>query len=123
MYTSSTFCIIKHIEIIEVFVGTSSALDIFRRHYENTLESYWSYNSYSVGWKMTRKETNLEILRQLAHYVKMNPDQRFGQILRNTGVINDTWNPQTQSVDWNNHFNEEPQETLKRIKQTKKEGI
>ena len=37
--------------------------------------------------KNPRHEANLQILAQLLKYVDDNPDQRFGQILRNTGVV------------------------------------
>jgi hypothetical protein len=38
---------------------------------------------------MSRLQDNLKILKELKRYVFENPDQRFGQILRNIGVIVD----------------------------------
>ncbi len=32
---------------------------------------------------MTRLEANLEILKLLEHYIKENPEQRFGQAINN----------------------------------------
>ena len=72
---------------------------------------------------MTRKQANLKILKELRAYVTHNPDQRFGQILRNIGIIVDFqaepkepggWEP----VQWGNHFNEEPEHMLKRMIET-----
>lgn len=36
---------------------------------------------------MTRQENNIEILEILLDYVKTHPDQRFGQILVNVGIV------------------------------------
>lgn len=69
-----------------------------------------------------RKEANLEILRQLKHYLTMNPDIRFGQALRNTGAVVD-FVDNDGDVCWANHFNEEPQDTLARMKKVKTKGF
>ena len=71
---------------------------------------------------MTRKEANLELIRQLKHYVTMNPDMRLGQALRNIGIIVDFQDPPGEGEPkWANHFNEEPQKMLERVIKTKKE--
>jgi hypothetical protein len=78
---------------------------------------------------MTRKEANLQILAKITEHVMLNPDIRFGQTLRNLGVIVDFMGigPLEGSVQWSNHFNEEPTSMLKRMeekeKQSKKEGL
>ena len=60
---------------------------------------------------MTRKEANLQILAKLTQYAMLNDDQRFGQILRNSGAIIDFVGPANPQGDrdvlWFNHFNEE----------------
>lgn len=71
---------------------------------------------------MTRKEANLQILAKLTQYAMLNEDQRFGQILRNTGVIVDFMGMDRLEghVQWSNHFNEESTSMLKRMEQTQK---
>ena len=74
---------------------------------------------------MTRKEANLQILAKLTRYVMLNDDQRFAQILRNTGVIVDFQDPPgVGEPKWANHFNEESTSMLKRMdKNEKKEKL
>lgn len=78
----------------------------------------------------SRLAQNLKILRDIKAYVLMNPDQRFGQILSNLGVIEEEVvedvtkrgeNKRIYTTLWKNHFYEEPIEMLRRIKQSKKE--
>ena len=78
---------------------------------------------------MKRRNANAEILGMLADYITENPDQRFGQILRNTGVVVDYQEVDvadngTTLTKWTNHFNEEPDVTLKRMieTETKRKG-
>lgn len=71
---------------------------------------------------MTRKEANLEILRRIKHYITMYPDIRFGQALRNLGVIVDFLDDTNDIVQWANHFYEEPTNMLERMKKQKMEG-
>ena len=67
---------------------------------------------------MTRKEANLQILAEIVNYAMINPDQRFGQILRNIGVIIDFQDPPGQGEPkWSNHFNEESASILNRLNQ------
>lgn len=64
-----------------------------------------------------RKQVNLQIVEALRDYVNKHPEQRFGQILRNIGIV------ATVPVDpmlmkgpyFTNIFNEEPEKTLARI--------
>ena len=71
---------------------------------------------------MKRKDANLEIMNKLSEYLSKNPDQRFGQALRNTGVVVDfifqQVDPPIYEVQWTNHFNEEPDSMLKRMIET-----
>lgn len=71
---------------------------------------------------MTRKEANLQILAKLTQYVMINDDQRFGQILRNSGVIIDFVGGDYTAPQWMNHFNEEPISMLKRMEATEKKN-
>jgi hypothetical protein len=64
---------------------------------------------------MTRFEANREIMKRLSKAIKDNPDQRFGQLLRNLGVVRE----QGYDVDqcgtpprWVNEFNTESEFTL-----------
>lgn len=70
---------------------------------------------------MSRKSKNIELIRQLKHYVTMNPDMRLGQALRNLGIVVDRLNPETHENEWVNGFNEEPDVTLERVLKRKKE--
>lgn len=74
---------------------------------------------------MTRKEANLAILAKLTEHVMLNPDTRFGQALRNLGVIVDFKDPiKDGPPEWMNHFNEEPVSMLKRMEtEEKKRGM
>jgi hypothetical protein len=71
---------------------------------------------------MSRKSDNLEILNQLSEYLSKNPDIRFGQALRNIGIVYDHQKPDG-TVEWANHFNEEPDMMLKRMEKRKKGHI
>jgi hypothetical protein len=70
---------------------------------------------------MSRLSDNKAILEALTIAVEENPDSRFGQILRNIGVIVDVMDQKTFEVTWMNHFMEEPDIMLARIEQRKKE--
>jgi hypothetical protein len=64
---------------------------------------------------MKRLDANLEIMTRLSEYLTKNPDQRFGQALRNLGVIVDYYDPQNHEMMWMNHFQEEPDKILERM--------
>lgn len=77
--------------------------------------------------KNPRHEANLQILAQLLKYADDNPDQRFGQILRNTGVVVDVgvrdsaqqeW--ETPEYYWMRGIHEEPIATLARMELNKR---
>jgi hypothetical protein len=71
---------------------------------------------------MTRKEANLQILGRLIQYALDAPDQRFGQILRNSGMIVDFQDPPGEGEPkWFNHFNEESESILKRMEEAAKQ--
>ncbi len=69
---------------------------------------------------MSRKEDNLKILETLRSYLIAYPDMRLGQALVNLGVIEnrliDGTTGLTETLD---PFYEEPEDTLKRMKQRK----
>lgn len=70
---------------------------------------------------MTRFDANIALMNQLHTYLSENKDARFGQALRNVGIVVDKWNVDKQENEWINLFYEEPQFTLNRVKQ-RKEG-
>jgi hypothetical protein len=57
----------------------------------------------------------MQIMGILHEYLDKNKDIRFGQALRNLGIVVDKWNVSRQENEWANHFNEEPQFMLTRI--------
>lgn len=68
---------------------------------------------------MQRKQINLQIIDELRDYICKHPEQRFGQALRNIGIV-DTVNLQDNIPDsggpyFTNIFYEEPEYTLKRL--------
>lgn len=69
-----------------------------------------------------RRTLNLEIINKLTEYLIYNPDMRFGQALRNLGIIQDKINNETHHNEWVNGFNEEPEEMLERIKKINNKG-
>jgi hypothetical protein len=67
--------------------------------------------------KYSRVKDNLKILKRLETYIKKNPDQRFGQVLRNAGVVIDYFEQGQFTPRWSNHFNEEPANMLIRMRE------
>lgn len=71
-----------------------------------------------------RQEANHELIEILTAQVKARPSERFGQILRNCGFIKENMKfHETGNFypdGWSNEFNTEPQEILKRVKETLK---
>ena len=67
----------------------------------------------------SRKQLNLEVLDELRDYICKNPEQRFGQALRNVGIVDTICFrdniPELDGVYFTNIFYEEPEITLKRI--------
>ncbi len=71
-----------------------------------------------------RQLANLEILKLLLAYAAENPSQRFGQILRNTGILQDVGVKDSSREDWETPdyyidrvlVHEEPQLILERMK-------
>lgn len=68
---------------------------------------------------MTRLNDNLAILARLDEHLRANPDIRFGQALRNLGVVEQIEASSGQVV-WRDGFNEEPAKTLHRMKDQEK---
>lgn len=88
----------------------------------------WTVEAAHEGDTVERLVCNLEIICKLLKYVVDNPTQRFGQILRNAGVIVDFQRPPANPGDWNevewtNHFNEESKSTLVRMDKTEREKV
>lgn len=72
---------------------------------------------------MQRKQINLKIIDELREYICRHPEQRFGQALRNVGIV-DTVNLTSHTDNgleafrgpyFTNIFYEEPEKTLDRI--------
>lgn len=63
---------------------------------------------------MDRQTANLKLVEVLTKLIEKNPDQRFGQLLRNYGFILET--DVLSHVLWVNEFNLEPDVLLTRVK-------
>lgn len=72
---------------------------------------------------MTRKEANEEIIKLLAEQMNLHPDTRFGQLLRNSGIIVDFQSKEFEGTQWSNHFYEESKQMLERVQKTLKGEI
>ena len=69
-----------------------------------------------------RQATNMKILRKIEAMVRKCPDQRFGQILRNSGAILDVYTGEGPPT-WINEFNVEPKVVLKRMEDYEKKVV
>lgn len=71
-----------------------------------------------------RQIANIEIMKLLLDYTVKNPSQRFGQILRNTGILQDVGVKDSSREEWETPdyyidrvlIHEEPQIILARMK-------
>jgi hypothetical protein len=73
---------------------------------------------------MSRKEANKKIIKLIEKEIEkpFNEDIRFGQLLRNIGVVLEDRNGlPNEPIYWYNEFYLESEELLKRIKKTIKE--
>lgn len=61
---------------------------------------------------MTRLEANIEILERLFEVVEKNPQLRFGEVLRNLGIVRELRLPMVSYPLWTNEFNTESTATL-----------
>lgn len=68
-----------------------------------------------LATKTSRQDMNLQILNILKDYIYQYPDQRFGQILRNIGIVKTEISNKTSNTYFTNIFYEEPKQTLKRM--------
>ena len=98
--------------IISVLISTTIAVLV-----ERGLDKFMGRNPRLVA--------NLEILDMLRDYAMENPDQRIGQVLRNSGVMNTVLVPKRGAPEWESGemyidgivMHEEPAIILKRMKQ------
>jgi len=65
--------------------------------------------------KKTRQKANRELLKILAAIVEINPDLRFGQILRNYDFIKDGAEGKNGEHLWFNHFHVESDVILSNV--------
>lgn len=72
-----------------------------------------------------RVAANLELIQVLAQYLTDHPTERFGQALRNLGIVSDREvainagrGREELELIWDNEFSTEPTATLARVKQT-----
>ncbi len=72
---------------------------------------------------MLRQEANRKLIEILKAEVESQPTIRFGQLLRNIGVIIDTIPEGYNTPIWQNHFYEEPDDMLARVKNTLKQRV
>ncbi len=64
-----------------------------------------------------RMTANTELMQLIGEYMMQNPEQRFGQILRNLDIIREHRTCDPAAVpDWVNEFYSEPTEMLIRAK-------
>ena len=73
-----------------------------------------------VNHDQKRLEANRKLVSILAKEIEKSPSQRFGQILRNCGFVEeagvDCWNDlKGRPTYWNNEFNFEPWVLLARV--------
>lgn len=70
-----------------------------------------------------RKQINLQIIDELRDYICKYPEQRFGQALRNIGIVDTEFDERGPMYGryFTNIFNEEPEITLKKIFDRKEE--
>ena len=64
-----------------------------------------------------RKQINLQIIDALRDYICKHPEQRFGQAVRNIGIVDTILldHPELRGPYFTNIFYEEPENTLARI--------
>jgi hypothetical protein len=74
---------------------------------------------------MTRQDANLKIVKKIWQAYKDHQDWRFGQILRNLGVIREIRDPKTGAPEvWVNEFNTESVQILNSmITEEKKDDV
>lgn len=63
-----------------------------------------------------RHSDNIKILNILYKELLSQPDIRFGQALRNLGIVREALDDRGVPTYWVNEFNTEPQEMLRRIR-------
>jgi hypothetical protein len=62
-----------------------------------------------------RQECNRELMAVLGEQIEMHPSQRFSQILRNAGFVNQV--DAADQVVWKDEFNLEPWVLLSRVRE------
>ncbi len=71
---------------------------------------------------MNRRAANRAILDHIYLEIEENPDLRFGQILRNLGIVGEITDEWGSPFAWTNEFNTEPWFILDRILSKKDEN-
>jgi len=61
-----------------------------------------------------RKAANKELIKILTRYIKLNPNQRFSQVLRNLDFVQES-DSSVLNSSWKNEFMLEPTTLLKRV--------
>lgn len=61
---------------------------------------------------MLRSKANKEIMKKLTKAMKANPQVRFGQLLRNLGVVTEIRDQNHNVIAWQNDFNKESEAIL-----------
>ena len=127
-YKSSTISHNKTVEIIEESLAHAMHYLLLSSHVTSQEGTSWSVEKpdNTRYLNVTRQTANRAIILKIARYIEENPDQRFGQILRNIGVIIDFQRPPRtpegwNEVEWMNHFNEESDKMLERMNKLEKE--
>lgn len=93
---------------------------------KSTLQHIEDAFARDKAFDKTRTEANLELLNLLGDYIMNHPTQRFGQILRNLGVIREIrsgFAPDSMPPQWVNDFNTESTEILRRVRASIQEAL
>lgn len=77
-----------------------------------------SFMNPDPKFDQARQEANRELVNILRAQIEARPTERLGQILRNCGFIQAEPVYNLGGSIWKNHFMEEPQAMLARVKET-----
>ena len=74
----------------------------------------WGIFRPNKKFDLQRIKDNAKLLNHLGKYMLRHPTERFGQALRNVGLVRDFTDEQGVT-QWTNEFNTEPAQMLKRV--------